>query len=73
MRPGYEGVRTGYERIRDFDSVAYTVTIRTDLLVDVDADGRILGIERIGDDVRARDLIDVLLAARLAREVPDGD
>lgn len=67
-RPGYEGVRAGYEYVREFERVAGTVAIRTDLLVDVDADGYVLGVERIGDEVRLRDLLDVLAAARIEEE-----
>lgn len=44
--------------------VAGTIEVRTDLLFDVDDAGRVLGIERIGDDVRPRDLEDVIRALR---------
>lgn len=48
-----------YEAIRD-GHVARTVCIRTDLLVDLDAAGRVIGVERIGDEVRSRDLEHVI-------------
>lgn len=39
---------------------ARTVEVRSDLFVDVDQTGRVLGVERIGDEVRPRDLEDVV-------------
>ncbi len=53
--------RVKYEQLRDGD-VASTVEVRTDLLFDVDDQGHVLGVERIGDDVRATDLADVIRA-----------
>lgn len=49
-------------------TVACTVMVRTDLLVDVDSAGRVLGIERIGDEVRALDLEDVIRVLVWRRE-----
>lgn len=51
-----------YEQIRPCvdDGVARTIEVRSDLFVDVDHAGRVLGVERIGDEVRAADLEDVI-------------
>lgn len=59
-------VRCGYEPVREVGrgSVARTLTVRSDLLVDLDADGRVLGVERIGDEVRFGDLCDVIRVLR---------
>lgn len=56
--------RVGYEQIRPCagGEVARTVEVRPDLFVDVDEHGWVLGIERVGDCVRARDLEDVIRA-----------
>lgn len=51
--------RADYNRIR-VGAVASTVEVRSDLFVDLDDDGRVLGVERIADDVRFRDLEDVI-------------
>lgn len=54
--------RVEYEQIRPCadGEVARTIEVRPDLLLDVDEHGWVLGIERVGDDVRARDLEDVI-------------
>lgn len=52
-------VRAEYEHIQD-GTVFRTVAVRSDLRIDVDADGYVLGVERVGDDVRQGDLEDVL-------------
>lgn len=52
-----------YEEIQP-GTVARTVTVRSDLLVDVDGAGRVLGIERIGDEVRQLDVKDVVRVLR---------
>ncbi len=45
--------------------VARTISVRSDLLVDVDADGQVVGVERLGnDDVTALDLQDVIRELR---------
>lgn len=51
--------RVEREHIRDGE-VALVASPRSDLKVELDADGRVLAVERTGDDVRYRDLIDVL-------------
>lgn len=55
------------ERVR-VGEVAWTVAIRTDLSIDVDSEGRVLGVERVGDDVRFRDLLDVIEALVLPED-----
>lgn len=59
-------VRTDYLQITEgaIEHAAGTIEVRTDLLFDVDDHGRVLGIERIGDDVRPRDLEDVIRVLR---------
>lgn len=54
-----------HETIREGATIASTVEIRSDLLVDLDEAGRVVGVERIADEVRFRDLCDVLSAARI--------
>ncbi len=49
-----------YEAIGAGD-VARTVSVRSDLLMDLDSDGHVVGVERLGnDDVTALDLQDVI-------------
>lgn len=51
--------RVEREHIRDGEMAA-TWNIRSDLTIDVDADGQVLAVERTGDDVRQADLEDVI-------------
>jgi uncharacterized protein YuzE len=51
--------RAEYNEIQPGET-AWMVEVRSDLHVDLDADGRVLGVERVGDDVRFRDLEDVI-------------
>lgn len=50
--------------------VKRTVQIRPDLLLDMDAHGRLLGVERIGGAVDLADLAVVLRRAVLPEETP---
>lgn len=51
--------RAGYLPIVDA-AFSYTVTIRPDLLFDAAADGRVVGVERVGRPVDVDDLADVI-------------
>lgn len=61
-------IDASYQKLREGE-VARTVEIRTDLLVDVTADGSVIGIERIGGNVEFADLLGILWRARM----PAGD
>jgi uncharacterized protein YuzE len=52
-------VDASYLRLRHGDSLR-TLTIRPDLLVDVDESGHVVGIERIGGQVNFEDLRAIL-------------
>lgn len=54
----------------DAPIVARTIEINPTLLVDIDADGRVLGIENIDGLVRYPELIEVLRTVRIAGSEP---
>lgn len=67
LRTGATGLAVAHR-----DDIARTIEISPTLLVDVDADGRVLGIESLAGPIGYPELIEILRAVRVTEEPSRG-